>query len=289
MPSLKDIKKRIVSVKNTSQITKAMKMVSAAKLRKAQEAVVAARPYAEKVQDVISSLALREEADAHPLLGARGKNRALVVLMTSDRGLCGGFNSSITKTVEQFVRNNTEGYEAIDLMVVGRKGKELLKRRLGNSFVKVHENLAGNINYATAQLLGQEVVDGFISETYGAVYLIYNAFQSAMTQIVTIDQLLPVVPKECDENTLVADYIYEPSQGDVLDQLLPKYVEVKIFKGLLESVASEHGSRMSAMDSASKNASEMIGKLTLQYNRLRQAAITKELMEIISGSESIKG
>ncbi|MBE0501660.1 MAG: ATP synthase F1 subunit gamma [Desulfuromonadales bacterium] len=289
MPSLKDIKKRIVSVKNTSQITKAMKMVSAAKLRKAQEAVVAARPYAEKVQDVISSLALREDADAHPLLGARGKNRALVVLMTSDRGLCGGFNSSITKTVEQFVRKNTEGYEAIDLMVVGRKGKELLKRRLGDSFVNVHENLSGNINYATAQLLGQEVVDGFVSETYGAVYLIYNAFKSAMTQIVTIDQLLPVVPKECDENTLVADYIYEPSQGDVLDQLLPKYVEVKIFKGLLESVASEHGSRMSAMDSASKNASEMIGKLTLQYNRLRQAAITKELMEIISGSESIKG
>lgn len=289
MASLKDIKKRIGTVKNTSQITKAMKMVSAAKLRKAQDAVVAARPYANKVQDVISSLALREDAEAHALLGKRGKNRALMVLMTSDRGLCGGFNSSITKAVETFVKNNDEGFEAIDLMIIGRKGKELLKRKLGDRFIKVHENLTGNINYATAQLIGQEVVDAFNAETYDAVYLMYNAFQSAMTQIVTIDQLLPVVPKEVEEDTLVADYLYEPNQAEVLDQLLPKYVEVKIFRGLLESVASEHGSRMSAMDSASKNASEMIGKLTLQYNRLRQAAITKELMEIISGSESIKG
>jgi F-type H+-transporting ATPase subunit gamma len=289
MASLKDIKKRIGTVKNTSQITKAMKMVSAAKLRKAQEAVVAARPYADKVQDVVSSLALREDAEAHALLGNRGKNRALLVLMTSDRGLCGGFNSSITKAVEVFVRQNPKGYEAIDLMIIGRKGKELLKRKMGDKIVKVHENLTGNITYATAQLIGQEVVEGFNAETYDAVYLMYNAFKSAMTQVVTLDQLLPVVPKEVEEDTLVADYIYEPSQGDVLDQLLPKYVEVKIFRGLLESVASEQGSRMSAMDSASKNASEMIGKLTLQYNRLRQAAITKELMEIISGSESIKG
>ncbi len=289
MPNLKDIKKRIGTVKNTSQITKAMKMVSAAKLRKAQESVVAARPYADKIQDVVSSLALREDNEAHPLRGKRGKSRALVVLMTSDRGLCGGFNSSITKIAEGFIKENAEGYAALDLMIIGRKGKELLKRRHGDRIVKVHENITGNINYATAQLLGQEVVEGFIAETYDAVYLIYNAFQSAMTQIVTIDQLLPVVPKEIEESAQVVDYLYEPSQGEVLNQLLPKYVEVKIFRGLLESVASEHGARMTAMDSASKNASEMIGKLTLQYNRLRQAAITKELMEIISGSESIKG
>ena len=289
MPSLKDIKKRIGTVKNTSQITKAMKMVSAAKLRKAQEAVVAARPYADKVQDVVSNLALREDADAHALLGKRGKNRALVVLMTSDRGLCGGFNSNITKAADKFIRENGEGYEAVDLMIIGRKGKELLRRKLGDKIVKVHENITGSINYATAQLLGQEVVDGFNAETYDAVFLMYNAFQSAMTQIITIDQLLPVLPAELDEGTQVTDYLYEPTQGEVLDQLLPKYVEVKIFRGLLESVASEHGARMSAMDSASKNASEMIDKLTLQYNRARQAAITKELMEIISGSESIKG
>jgi F-type H+-transporting ATPase subunit gamma len=289
MPSLKDIKKRIGSVKNTSQITKAMKMVAAVKLRKAQEAVVAARPYANKVQDVISSLAMREDADAHPLLGERGKNRALMVLMTSDRGLCGGFNSSLTKAVEKFLDENPDGYEAIDLMIIGRKGKELLRRKHGDIIVKVHENITGSINYATAQLLGAEVVEGFNAGTYDAIYLMYNAFQSAMTQIVTIDQLLPVVPKEVEEDSLVADYLYEPNQSEVLDQLLPKYVEIKMFQGLLESVASEHGSRMTAMDSASKNASEMIGKLTLQYNRLRQAAITNELMEIISGSESIKG
>lgn len=289
MPSLKDIKKRIGTVKNTSQITKAMKMVSAAKLRKAQEAVVAARPYADKIQDVVSSLALREDNEAHQLLSKRGKSRALVVLMTSDRGLCGGFNSTITKAAESFIRENAAGYAAIDLMIIGRKGKDLLKRRHGERIIKVHENITGKINYATAQLLGQEIVEGFNAETYDTVYLMYNAFQSAMTQIVTIDQLLPVVPKEVEEDALVADYLYEPNQAEVLDQLLPKYVEVKIFRGLLESVASEHGSRMTAMDSASKNASEMIDKLTLKYNRLRQAAITKELMEIISGSESIKG
>ncbi|PLX99234.1 MAG: ATP synthase F1 subunit gamma [Desulfuromonas sp.] len=288
MPNLKDIKKRIGSVKNTSQITKAMKMVSAAKLRRAQEAVVAARPYADKVMDVISSLALREDTEAHPLLNARGKGRALVVLMTADRGLCGGFNGNISKAAEKLLKENAEGYEAMDLMIIGRKGNELLKRRLGEKIVKVHENI-GVVTYATAQLLGEELVKEYVDEKYDAVYLMYNAFQSAITQVITVDQLLPVVPKEVEEDTHVAEYIYEPSRGEVLDQLLPKYVEVQIFRGLLESVASEHGARMSAMDSASKNANEMIGKLTLQYNRARQAAITKELMEIISGAESIKG
>lgn len=289
MPSLKDIKKRIGSVKNTSQITKAMKMVSAAKLRRAQESVVAARPYADKVLEVISSLAVREDADAHPLLNSRGKGRALVVLMTADRGLCGGFNGNITKAAERLLSENAEGYEAMDLMIIGRKGNDLLKRRLGDTIVKVYENITGSINYSTAQLLGQEIVEGYNEEKYDAVYLMYNAFLNAMTQEITVDQLLPVVPKEVEEGAHVAEYIYEPSRGEVLDQLLPKYVEVRIFRGLLESVASEHGARMTAMDSASKNASEMIGKLTLQYNRARQAAITKELLEIISGAESIKG
>ncbi len=174
-------------------------------------------------------------------------------------------------------------------MIIGRKGNELLKRRLGESIVKVYENITGNINYSTAQLLGEEIVEAYESEKYDAVYLVYNAFRSAISQDITFDQLLPVVPMEVEEDAHVADYIYEPGRGEVLDELLPKYVEVRIFRGLLESVASEHGARMSAMDSASKNASEMIDKLTLQYNRARQAAITKELMEIISGAESIKG
>lgn len=287
MPSLKDIKKRIGSVKNTQQITKAMKMVSAAKLRRAQEAVVAARPYAEKMQDVLANLALKEDPESHPLLQKRGKERALVILMTADRGLCGAFNSSVSKAAERFVKDNPDGFEQLDVMVIGRKGNEYLKRR-GVNIVKVHENIMGKVTYATASLIGQEVAEMFSSEKYDAVYVIYNAFRSAISQVPTIDQLLPIVPREVEEGIHVADYLYEPSSSAVLEQILPKNVEVQIFRGLLESVASEQGARMSSMDSASKNAGEMIRKLTLQYNRARQAAITKELMEIISGAEAIK-
>ena len=288
MANLKDIKKRITSVKNTRQITKAMKMVSAAKLRRAQEAVVAARPYARKMQEVLSSLAMREDADAHPLLMERGKGRALVLLLTADRGLCGGFNGNVSKAAERFIKSNEAGYQGYDLMIVGRKGREYLKSRSGLNITKVHENLTGSISYSTAALIGREIIDQYVAGSYDAVYFIFNAFRSAISQDVTIDQLLPIVPKGSEAGEQVVDYIYEPSRGEVLDQILPKNIEVQIFRGLLESVASEHGARMSAMDSASKNASEMIGKLTLQYNRARQAAITKELMEIISGAESIK-
>ena len=293
MPSLKAIKKRISSVKNTRQITKAMKMVSAAKLRRAQEAVVAARPYADKVQQVLASLARREDQDAHPLLAQRGQGKALIVLVTSDRGLCGGFNSNVSKAVERHIRANPDGFEQIDLMLVGRKGNDYLKRRPGMSIFKVYENLlgTGQVSYAPAALIGKELVELFESEQYDAVFLAYNAFRSAISQEPQIVPLLPVVAETGEEAAVgeyLADYLYEPNASDVLAQLLPKYVETQVFRAFLESVASEHGARMSAMDSASKNASEMIGKLTLQYNRARQAAITKELMEIISGAESIK-
>ena len=290
MASLKDIKKRIGTVKNTQQITKAMKMVSAAKLRRAQEAVVAARPYADKMADVLSSLALREDADSHPLLAERGKGKALIVLITGDRGLCGGFNANISKAAERFIREKREGFESYELLIVGRKGNDYLKRRAGMNITKVHENLVGTgqVSYPTGALLGQEVIELYRSGDYDSVFLVYNAFQSAMTQVQTVKQLLPIVPKEVDEGALVTDYIYEPNATEVLDEILPKNIEVQIFRSLLESAASEHGARMTAMDSASKNASEMIGKLTLQYNRARQASITKELLEIISGAESIK-
>ena len=288
MANLKDIKKRIVSVKNTQQITKAMKMVSAAKLRRAQEAVVAARPYAEKMQDVLSSLAKREEADAHPLLVSRGKGRALLITLTADRGLCGGFNATIIKAAEKFSQENPEGYEDIDLMVIGKKGVDVLKRRSGVSIAKTYENITGAINYSTAQMIAEEVIGSFNDEKYDSVYILFNAFVSAMTQNVTLQKVLPVVPEVSEDDAHAAEYIYEPTQHEVLEQILQKSVEVQIFRALLESVASEHGSRMSSMDSASRNASEMIGKLTLVYNRVRQAAITNELMEIISGAESIK-
>jgi len=290
MPSLKDIKKRIGTVKNTRQITAAMKMVSAAKLRRAQDAVVAARPYADKLQEVLSNLAQRDSSGDHPLMTERGKGKALVVLVTADRGLCGGFNTNISKTAERFIRENPEGFENFDLLLVGRKGNEYLKRRAGMNIVKVHENLVGStqVTYPTAALLCQEIIDLYQDGEYDAVFLIYNAFISVMSQDLTVRQLLPIQPGDVNDEEQLVDYIYEPNAGEVLEQILPKNIEVQIFRALLESVASEHGARMTAMDSASKNASEMIGKLTLQYNRARQAAITKELMEIISGAESIK-
>ncbi len=289
MPNLKDIKKRITSVKSTQQITKAMKMVAAAKLRRAQEAAVAARPYANKLQHVLTNLARREEQDGHPLLCQRGKSRALVILLTADRGLCGGFNANVSKETERFVRNNKEGYGQIDVMIIGRKGRDFLKNRMGDKIVKVYEDVSGGATFKTAQLIGEEIVQMYTDETYDSVYVIYNAFQSAIVQHVTVEKVLPILATvDGSAAQDEVDYLYEPSRGDVLAQILPKMVEVQLFRALLESNASEQGARMSAMDSASRNASEMIGKLTLQYNRARQAAITKELMEIISGAESIK-
>ncbi len=286
MPSLKSIKKRISSVKNTRQITKAMKMVSAAKLRRAQENVTAARPYARKLAEVLEKLAANQEVDAHPLLAPREIEKVLLIVVTSDRGLCGGFNANICKAAERFVRENKGEYSEINIMTVGRKGNEFLKNR--QKVVKNYANIFGNLNYQTAALLAQEVIQGYLAEEYDKVFILYNAFKSVMTQEITLQQLLPVAPPAQAED-VPTQYIYEPSQGALLDELLPKNIEVQMFKALLESLASEHGARMTAMDSASKNASEMIGKLTLIYNRARQAAITKELMEIISGAESIKG
>lgn len=288
MASLKSIKKRIVSVKNTRQITKAMKMVSAAKLRRAQENVVAARPYAQKMGEVLQSLAGNLEGDQHPLLEKRDAKKLLLVIVTSDRGLCGGFNSNLCKAGERYIKEKQAEFEQITLMTVGRKGYEFLKNR--HTIHKNISNIISKPNYQAAALLAQDVIDGYLAEEYDQVVMLYNAFRTVMTQDITFQQLLPIVPEEqaaADEPGV--EYIYEPSVGDLLSEILPKNIEVQIFKAMLESVAGEHGARMTAMDSASKNASEMIGKLTLQYNRARQAAITTELMEIISGAESIKG
>jgi len=195
----------------------------------------------------------------------------------------------VSKEAERFIRDNEQGFDAIDLMIIGRKGRDFLKNRVADNITKVHENITADATYKTAQLIGQEVVDAYSAEKYDAVYVIYNAFQSAIVQIVTVERMLPIQSKETEElQETGIDYIYEPNRGEVLSQLLPKMVEVQIFRALLESNASEQGARMASMDSASRNASDMIGRLTLQYNRARQAAITKELMEIISGAESIK-
>ncbi|HSR37073.1 MAG TPA: ATP synthase F1 subunit gamma [Desulfurivibrionaceae bacterium] len=289
MPSLKSIKKRIGSVKNTRQITKAMKMVSAAKLRRAQDNIVAARPYARKMEEVLQSLAAGGEGGQHPLLEVREAKKLLLLVVTSDRGLCGGFNANLCKAADRFIKEKKSEYEEISLVTLGRKGYEFLKNRYTVS--KNYPNLISKPNYQTAVLLGEEIIEGYLEEKYDQVIILFNAFRTVMSQDITFQQLLPVVPPEATTGAEEGqvEYIYEPSVKELMDEILPKNIEVQIFKAMLESVAAEHGARMTAMDSASKNASEMIGKLTLIYNRARQAAITKELMEIISGAESIKG
>jgi len=287
MANLKSIKKRIVSVKNTRQITAAMKMVSAAKLRRAQENVVAARPYAGKLAEVLDRLAQAQESDPSPLMVKRDTGRALLVVVTSDRGLCGGFNANLSKAAERFIKEHSGEFKELSLMTIGRKGYEFLRNR--HTVRKHHGNIFSTLSYQTAALIAGEIIEGYLAEEYDQVYLIYNAFKSVMTQDITLEQLLPIAPKADSSEEQATEYIYEPSKAALLDELLPKHIEVQVFKSLLESLASEHGARMTAMDSASKNATEMIGKLTLIYNRARQASITTELMEIISGSESIKG
>ncbi len=287
MATLKSIKKRIVSVKNTRQITKAMKMVSAAKLRRAQDSITAARPYAKKLAEVLQKLAAQSEGDAHPLLEKRNAEKALLIVISSDRGLCGGFNANLSKAADRFIKEKKGDYAEFSVMTIGRKGYEFLKSR--TTVRKNHEGVLAGLNYQTAALLAHEVIDGYLAGDFDEVFVIYNAFKSVMSQDITVQQLLPVPPATTGTEEVGTDYIYEPSKGALLAELLPKNIEVQIFKALLDSVAAEHAARMTAMDSASKNANEMIGKLTLQYNRARQAAITKELMEIISGAESVKG
>ena len=283
MPSLKDIKRRIKSVKNTQQITKAMKMVAAAKLKRAHDDILAARPYAQKMLDIINSLASRVKSDAHPLLSKRGGGRVELIIVTSDRGLCGGFNSNIIRTSEGFIRKNTDN-TGTTLNLIGKKAKDYFKRR-GLNIRQERPVGSGRPDYTVAAEIAKEIVDSYIKETFDETYLIYSKFKSALSQEPVIQRLLPI--ESPNENKEAIEYIYEPSQEAILADILPKYIEVQIFGALLESAASEHGARMAAMDSATKNAKEMIEGLTLKYNRLRQAAITKELMEIIGGAEAL--
>ncbi len=289
MATLKDIKRRIKSVKNTQQITKAMKMVSAAKLKRAQDEITAARPYAVKMLSLITSLASKTSPESHPLLTVREDvSRIGVVLITSDRGLCGGFNTQMLRTADRFLREKS-GVEA-HLYLVGRRGTDHFKKR---SATIMHSRNVGNVrpNYADAVKIAQDVITAYLAGELDEVYIIYSEFKSALTQTPIVQKVLPVPPPEGagEEEEASVEFKFEPSMEAVLAALLPKYVEVQAFRALLETAASEHGARMSSMDSASKNASSMIGSLTLKYNRIRQAAITKELMEIIGGAEALKG
>lgn len=284
MATLRDIQTRIKSVKNTQQITKAMKMVATSKLRKAEAEIKAARPYAQKMFGVISSLASRTKPDAHPLLIDRGELKKELIVITSDRGLCGGFNTSILKRAESIIKENKEG--EMTLTLIGRKGKDYFNRR--RIAIRKEYKHPGKVDYSFASEVGEEIVASFTEEAFDEVHIIYNEFKSVVQQKLIVDKLLPITPAESEEKSLDGDYIFEPSQDAILEELLPKHVKVQIFRSILESIASEHGARMMAMDAATNNAREMISGLTLQYNRLRQASITTELLDIVNGVEAMK-
>jgi F-type H+-transporting ATPase subunit gamma len=295
MASLRDIRKRIRSVKNTRQITKAMKMVSAAKLRKAQDAILAARPYATMLDQIIADLAARSGAEnlAHPLLAARPVKKVELVLLTSDRGLAGGFNSNVIRRANRFLYENT-ALERIQLSTVGRKGNDYFRNR-GQAIRKDFGGLYQRLSYRSAADVAEELVASYLNGEVDAVHVVYNEFVSAIAQKVVVSQLLPLqtfggegqqAPTE--GATALVDFKYEPDRQAVLNRLVPQAVNIKLYRALLESVASEHGARMSAMENATSNASDMIASLTLTYNRTRQAVITKELMEIVSGAEALK-
>jgi F-type H+-transporting ATPase subunit gamma len=296
MPNLLDIRRRIKSVKNTQQITKAMKMLSAAKLKRAQDRVVAARPFASKMIEVLGDLASRTGEDfSHPLLDARGDERYLVVLITADTGLAGAFNTNLIKAAQTFLREHAG--KTIEMMPVGRKGRDFFRRR-GVPFVNEYVGLMGKgrIEYSQAVEIARNVINHFTEdEALDKVFLIYNEFKSVLQQRVIVEQLLPVsrTTEAASETTTVdaqprpmdlTEYLYEQSPAEIFSRLLPRLIETQIFRALLESVASEHGARMTAMDSASKNASELIDSLTLNMNRIRQAAITNEIIEVVSGA-----
>ena len=284
MPSLKALRKRIATVRSTQQITKAMKMVSAAKLRRAQEAAERARPYAAKLSEMFSAVAAGVEPEAHPLLARRPERRVDLLVVTSDRGLCGGYNANLLRFAETFIRQREAAETAI--AVVGRRGLDYYRRRSAN--VLLHR--LGILTTPASEMaheLAAEVTRRFEAEETDAVYLIYTRFRSALSQVPSAVPLLPVATPATE--VAPADYIFEPPRTELLALLLPRYVETVITQALLEAIASEHGARMTAMDNATRNASDMIGRLTLSMNRARQATITKELMEIVSGAEALKG
>lgn len=285
MPNLRDVKQRIRSVKNTEQMTKAMKLISASKLRKAQAAIQTARPYAHKMRDVMNHLVARCNKDLHPLLDNRTSNRVLLVVITADRGLCGAFNSNIVKMTQELIKENTD--REISLFIAGKKGLDFFQNRP----YKIQDKYLGwtkDFEYLKAVEIGDMLAQLFIENKTDRIYMVYNEFKSIMQQEVIREQLLPIVSEEAGDDQLT-DYIFEPDEETILEDLLKRYMTTQIYRAFLESSASEHGARMTAMDSASRNAKEMIGELTLFYNRTRQAHITKELIEIVNGAEALKG
>jgi F-type H+-transporting ATPase subunit gamma len=282
MPSLIDIRRRIRSVKNTQQITKAMKMVSAAKLRRAQDRVIASRPYGSLLRKVLANVAAAASSDEQtaeiPLLAQRPENRVLLVLVTSDKGLAGAFNSNLIKGAQRFA--SERGSVSIRMELIGRKGRDFFRKRRAEISGE-HVGLAAKVVYADIAAIARKAIELYSNDEIDAVYLVYNEFKSVSTQKLTVSRVLPV---EMPEQTNPVDYIYEQSPIEMLAALLPRYVEMEFYRSLLESTAAEHAARMTAMDAATSNAGEMIDKLTLYMNRVRQASITKEIIEVVSGA-----
>ena len=281
MASLLDIRRRIRSVKNTQQLTKALKTVSAAKLRRAQERVFSARPYASQLKSVLANLAGRIESVSHPLLQVRPEERLLVIVVTADRGLCGAFNSNVIRAAQVFVKEH-QGKE-IKLTTIGRKSRDFFRRRptpIHSDFI----NIFSRLNYGHAKEISESVIDAYTKEEFDAVYIVYNEFKSAIQQRLVVEKMLPFDRGELQDDQSRIEYIFEQPPQQIFDRLLPRYIETQIFRALLESEASEHGSRMGAMDTATRNAGELIDTLTLNMNRVRQAAITREIIEVVSGA-----
>ncbi len=288
MPSTIDIRRRIRSVKNTQQITKAMKMVSAAKLRRAQERIFAARPFAGALNEVLSSVAARVDVSKHPLLRQRETERnVLLVVVTSDKGLCGAFNTNAIKAAIRTI--DEHDWENVQLLAIGRKAIDFFKRRpvkMRRQAAQVFQALSPE----TSREIATSIIEDFLSEEIDAVYVVYNEFRSIISQVVRVVRLLPIERQwnEAQQGTPV-EYLYEPAPEQILSELLPRHIEFQLYRILLESAAAEQGARMTAMEAATKNASEMISHLTLNYNRIRQAAITKEIIEIVSGAAAQEG
>jgi F-type H+-transporting ATPase subunit gamma len=297
MASLRSIRSRIKSVRSMQKITKALKLVSAAKLRRAQDAVVRTRPYAQALDELLASLArARANADMppHPLMEVRANPRRIeVVLLTSDRGLCGGFNANIIRRAQRFLVEEGDKYEVIQFSTIGRRGRDFARKR-GIQTRKDYVGFFGRLRYSMAKEVADDLIAEYRERKLDAVYLLYNQFKSAITQVITLKQLLPIVAEGHQQTAagkggfITPEHIYEPSRPQLLEHLIPRELAMQIWRALLESEASEHGARMSAMESATSNANDTIARLSLQYNRARQASITKELMEIVSGAEALK-
>lgn len=286
MATLKAIRKRVASVQSIQQITKAMKMVSAARLRRAQEAALAARPYAEKLEAILQNLAAQSGEGSHPFLTPRPETATTLVLITSDRGLCGGFNSSLVRAAEAFLTNHAD--RNVRLVLIGRRGYDHFKRR-DVPIDEEHVNLFGRLSADLAHDVGRRAGDRFRAGETDSLYVLYARFRSALVQVPTIDRILPIAPAEPQAETTAPtlEYLYEPTPAELVADLLERYVDMLLYRAMLESVASEHGARMTAMDNATNNAVEMIDRLTLDMNRARQAGITRELLEIVATSESL--